>query len=377
MSPERLRGATARPGDDLYALGVTLWCALAGRPPYEVESLETLRAAAAAGPPRALALERPDAPHELVVAVERAMSPDASTRFADAAALACAFEAVPGAAPAAAAAVGTGTDAGAAPRRMSAPALAGTTAGLLVVIAALTAWILFGRPQARTEQAPSEPARAQSSGAPGMPAAPAAYDVAAAFLLRGPHGDTRLASGDRIRPGDRLSLEFHASQRAWVYVLNADERGECYLLFPQPLFDRGNPLPADSTVVLPGPRQGIESAWTVTSRGGREHLLVVASLAPLPELEAELALLPPPSADRPVSYARIRPATVERLRGIGGIAPAPTAPTANPATGTGTGAGPAGGPPAAFERLQALAGRETGVRGTWIRQTTLENPLHY
>jgi hypothetical protein len=27
------------------------------------------------------------------------------------------------------------------------------------------------------------------------------------------------------------------------------------------------------------------------------------------------------------------------------------------------------------ERFAALAGRETGVRGVWVRQITLENPL--
>ena len=34
-----------------------------------------------------------------------------------------------------------------------------------------------------------------------------------------------------------------------------------------------------------------------------------------------------------------------------------------------------GKPAALFERIQALAGSEQGVRGVWVRQVTLENPL--
>jgi tetratricopeptide (TPR) repeat protein len=110
--------------------------------------------------------------------------------------------------------------------------------------------------------------------------------VAATFHKLGATGRTVLASGDRIAPGDRLALDFRATRPTWVYVLDADDRGECYLLFPQPLFDRANPVPADSALTLPGTRSGVESAWTVTSRGGREHLLVIANPEPLPELEA-------------------------------------------------------------------------------------------
>jgi len=72
----------------------------------------------------------------------------------------------------------------------------------------------------------------------------ATYDVAATFHKLGDTGRTVLASGDRIAPGDRLALDFRATRPTWVYVLDADDRGECYLLFPQPLFDRANPVPA-------------------------------------------------------------------------------------------------------------------------------------
>jgi hypothetical protein len=198
--------------------------------------------------------------------------------------------------------------------------------------------------------------------APAPVPAPASYAVEASFLRREPGGTTRLAAGDRVKPGDRLSLEVRVTRPAWVYVLNEDDRGERYLLYPQPRFDSHNPLPAESTFVLPGTVEGKESAWSVTSAGGREHFLVVASLEPVPEIEAELASIPAAAPGRPIEYARVGPVAVQRLRGVGGVVDAP--PVAQP---------PAERSPA-FERFRALAGRETEVRGVWVRQFVLENP---
>jgi hypothetical protein len=186
--------------------------------------------------------------------------------------------------------------------------------------------------------------------------------VSASFLRRNDGASERLASGDRVGPGDRLSLELRTTRAAWVYVLNEDERGERYLLFPQPLFDARNPLPADSTFVLPGTIGGRENAWAVTSRGGREHFLVVVSPEPVAELEADLGKLPAPLPGRPVRYASVGPASVERLRGVGGVTELPE--TATPAPNAD-----------AFDRFRALAGSESGVHGVWVRQVVLENPV--
>jgi len=337
MSPERLRGARARPGDDVYALGVTLRCALAGTPPFEPASLEELRDAAARGPAMPLASARPDAPPALVQAIERAMAKDAGARFPDAETLVRAFDAIP---------VDAALHRPPRARRTWVAAVALIAAGLLV-------WMTLNRKPA-----------AVGSPAALAPAPSPTYDVAATFHKLGDDGRTVLASGDRIEPGDRLALDFRATRPTWVYVLDADDRGECYLLFPQPVFDRANPVPADSALTLPGTRAGVESAWTVTSRGGREHLLVIANPEPLPELEATLALLPAPVPGRPVDYARVQPETLERLRGIGGVGRVPAAPA--PA---------AAGRAAAFDRVKTLVGHEAGIHGTWIRQTVLENPL--
>jgi hypothetical protein len=339
MSPQRLAGASATASDDLYALGATLWSALAGTPPFRARTLEDLREVAATGPTDSLRARRPDAPAALVAAIERAMAPAAPARFESAAALSAAFESM---------AEDTRSSAGA--RR--------SAAGVWIAVT-LVVGTFVGLMLARGSRHETAPAPSPSS--PATPPAAIAYDISANFLRRGRGGDVRLASGDRVSPGDRLSLEFHATRPVWIYVLEADERGECYLLFPQPLFDRRNPLPSDSTLILPGTRGGREAAWTVTSRGGREHFLVIAGPAPVPEMEAELSRLPAPQPGRPVSYARLSAGTVERLRGVGGVS------ELTPARGPQR-------PAAVFERLGALAGREQGVHGTWVRQITFENP---
>jgi hypothetical protein len=192
------------------------------------------------------------------------------------------------------------------------------------------------------------------------PPALATYDVSASFLRRDLSQSVELAQGDAVRPGDHLSLRVSATQPSWVYVLNEDERGERYLLFPQPLYDLRNPLPAETDHLLPGPSAGAENVWTVTSAGGREHFLVVVSPEPVAELEAELAKLPAPQRGAAIEYAPIAGTTIERLRGVGGLSALPTAP-ANAAHSQ------------LFDHFRALTGRERQVSGVWVRHFLLQN----
>jgi hypothetical protein len=186
--------------------------------------------------------------------------------------------------------------------------------------------------------------------------------VDAAFVKRTGTAATVLANGDRVRPGDRLSLRRRTTRPSYVYVLNEDEAGERFLLFPQPRFETRNPVPADSNLVLPGASAGAEAAWSVTSAGGREHFLVVVSPGPVAELEAELAGLPAASPGRPVQYARVGGAAMEALRGVGGVSALPRE-APRPARASG-----------AFERFRALAAGESAAQGIWVRQFVLDNP---
>jgi tRNA A-37 threonylcarbamoyl transferase component Bud32 len=340
MAPELFDGAAPSVRSDLYALGLTLWFALAGRHPFAAGTLAELRAAAARGPAPSLHELRPRLPRGLVEILGRAIAPDPERRFASASELAKALRAWHAEA-----------------RR---PRPEWSRARGLGAAAGIAAIVLAAGLALRTERRLVTPAK----DAPPVPAAPAAgtYAVEAWFVRRADGTARPLASGDRVAPGDRLSLDVRASVPTWVYVLNEDDRGERYVLFPQPLYDLQNPVPAESACVLPGPIGGRENAWTVTSAGGHERFLVVVSPEPVPEIEAELARLPAPSPGRPIRYASVDRTTVERLRGTGGLAQLPAEAAPAPARGS------------AFDRFRALAGRETGVRGVWVRQVVLENP---
>jgi hypothetical protein len=79
ISPERLAGEpSARPAD-VWAVGVMLWEALAGRHPFwQGSMLETARAIERGAQP--LAELRPDLPKQLLALVDRALSPDPALR---------------------------------------------------------------------------------------------------------------------------------------------------------------------------------------------------------------------------------------------------------------------------------------------------------
>jgi hypothetical protein len=86
IAPERLAGATTTEAADVWAVGVILWEALAGRHPFWRSSLlETARAIEEGPPP--LETMRPDLPRPLLTAVGRALDLDPSRR-PDAASLA-------------------------------------------------------------------------------------------------------------------------------------------------------------------------------------------------------------------------------------------------------------------------------------------------
>ncbi len=79
IAPERLAGAEATPESDVWAVGVLLWEALAGRHPFwGVPLQEVARAIAAGAPP--LAAERRDLPRRLLAAIDEALAPDPDQR---------------------------------------------------------------------------------------------------------------------------------------------------------------------------------------------------------------------------------------------------------------------------------------------------------
>ncbi|HZI93151.1 MAG TPA: DUF4384 domain-containing protein [Patescibacteria group bacterium] len=235
----------------------------------------------------------------------------------------------------------------------------------MVVIGLLVAPRLSGRTaDSSTIVAPPDPPAAPfPANGPGLltgaAATPAAYTVEAALYRVAANSSRRerLDSGAQLALGDRLTLEMKASTPLHVYVINEDEAGHSYALFPLPGLQLQNPLPPGATHRLPGARDGSDLSWTVDSPGGREHLMVVASPTRLIEFEAEMNSLAKPGQMAVPIPERAK----VRLRGIGGLEQAPS-----PVTGESA--------QRLFDMAERLASRSETVTGVWMRRIDLENP---
>jgi serine/threonine protein kinase len=84
LSPERARGQEASPSADVYSLGVVLYQLLAGRLPYESNSLTELALSQQEGAPEPVATLNPDVPPELSRAVSVCLSASPEQRYATA-----------------------------------------------------------------------------------------------------------------------------------------------------------------------------------------------------------------------------------------------------------------------------------------------------
>ncbi len=326
MPPEALLGRETSRQSDIYSLGVLLYYLVTGSHPVIADSLSGLREAHRRREARLLRDVRPDLPEPFVQVVERALAWEPGDRFdspgqmEQALSRSLGFAEEPGR-PSSSTEPGPR---GSAPSRGRArwllPIAALSLAGIAMTLVAF--WP--GRP----EQAPSgsglmgfEDVGAEQAGAvsespadlpqgsaesstkpPTRLSGPAqdapAYSVSAAMYRTDDIASERLLPGARIAPGDELFLEFEATTELYVYVINGDDLGETYVLFPMSRSALRNPL-SPGKHKLPGRPLGENATgtirkrlyWQVTSAGGREHFLIVASPERLPEIEADI--MPP------------------------------------------------------------------------------------
>jgi serine/threonine-protein kinase len=368
MAPEVLRGGPATASADLYSVGVLLFHLVTGSFPARGGSLDELRATHASGKVTLLREARADLEAPFVRVVEKALAADPAARWASAGQLEQALanalgiesqaphpgqpdDAAPPRSPVAARARGT--------RAWSRPALMALP---VLAVAAAVGFSLRGRDGSTTT--PTNPS-GSNLGAPGPGGALPSMQVQAAFYRRRGATRERIEPGARVGPGDGIALELESSTPVHVYVVNEDERGQAHLLFPLPGFEPTNPLAPGRRWVLPGTRAGAAFDWEVSSAGGRERLLVVASRERLADLEADLLSLPQASPDGGMHYAQLTPQSVERLRGIGALRARPPDPAAAaPNTGS-----------SRLDEIaaQVSAGSET-VPGVWVRRVEFDNP---
>jgi len=172
--------------------------------------------------------------------------------------------------------------------------------------------------------------------------------------------EVRLQTGAPVEPGDKLSLEIRVSIPTHVYVINEDDQGESYLLFPLPGQKLTNPLPSGQPTRLPGDRDGQSLYWQVTSAGGREHFLIFASPEPVPAFERMFAALPRPELDARVLSAPLSRDAIGVVRGVGGL--------------TSQSSRQIGGSRLTDAFTTPLGETEETARGLWVRQITLDNP---
>ena len=348
VAPEVFAGQARSRASDIYSLGVLLYYLATGTYPVVGDTRTAItRQHEQQGPRRHLRDVRPDLPYAFIDAVERALATNPDERYRSAGA----FEA------ALASTIGQGAGLG---RGYAGWALA---AGILLITVLVGSGVysrFFGNSGGNADLSPTRTQPSASIAPTAASLGAGRYEIAAGMYRVDGDSASPLRSGDRLRPGDRLYLQLKASAPVHVYVVNEDDRGESYLLFPLPQQSLHNPLPAGQETRLPGVRNGREYYWEVTSAGGQEHFVIFVSPEPLTEFERTFATLPLPATGEPVLSARLSEGAVGALRGVGGLAAGPARP------------GEASTLSTRFE-TPLPTGPET-TRGAWVRQVTFANP---
>lgn len=349
-APEVLDGAPPTARSDVYSLGIVLYRLLTARYPVAAAPVAQIRAQLGDGRRVALRDARPDLPAVLVQAVERAAAPDPSQRLATASALEQELSTFLSAKPSA-------------PSRRRATKVTLLAGGIGLVGLAIVGEVAYknsSQPESTTAPAVVTPAIPQSR-VPGVPnpTLAAALQVDATLYRTTAGSREPLASGDAIAPGDALGLELQTSVPAHVYVLDEDQRGQVFALFPMRSRGARNPVGAGIRHRLPGIENGQPLEWQVTSAGGRETILILVSTRPLDGIESAVAAMAEPRPGAPVAYASVDGATLARLRGVGGVTRGTSLPDD-------TGKGILNG------LADELSRRRDGT--LWMRRIELENP---
>jgi eukaryotic-like serine/threonine-protein kinase len=309
IAPEVFAGAPRSAASDVYSLGVLLYYLASGRYPVDGDTRSAIdRQHAQTTGHRHLRDARPDLSDAFVHIVQRAIAQNPADRYSTAGTLEQALSGFLG---------GESITPTPRPRHRLAPLLVAGVAVATVIIA-----LLFWQRNQTTK--PAETLSSTTAAEVTAPSPPQPYEIEAAMYRVDPNHSVRLGADDTVKPGDRLFLQVRASVPAHIYVVNEDDDGHHYLLFPLNGYSQANPLTPDQVHVLPGTRGDMEHYWQVTVPGGREHFVIFVSPTPLTNFEKAFAEMPRASEDTPVFSAPISANALNTLRGVGGVVAATT-----------------------------------------------------
>jgi serine/threonine-protein kinase len=329
LAPEVLNGEPRSAASDVYSLGVLLFHLVTNSYPVYAGNHAAFLDAHKSGARQNLRDLRADLPDGFIQVIDRATAAEPKDRFASAGAFESALVqllAPPPPAP---------------PSRWSTWIVAGGTIAALAAGGGLY-WNRAGSPAAA-------PPATQS---PSLVVPRESYDIEAAFYRKLPGGgEERLGEDSRVRVNDEIHLAVQTSKRTYLYVVNEDDKGVAYLLFPDPAHNMNNPIVPNAKVRVPP-----DLNWKVDSAGGQEHFIVFASTDELAALGDAFQRLPSPR--RGGEPQPLAPGTVDRLRGLGRLTPATPS-------------------DAAASRFRdvfttPLKGPETAT-GMWVRQLTVKS----
>lgn len=326
LAPEVFAGEHRTPSSDIYSLGVLLYFLVTGTYPVEGDSRTDIgRQHHVRWPRRPLRDVRSDLSDAFIYVVERATAERPDDRFESAGAFEAALAHV--LTPIAlehrhSAAPPRPTGSGRPQPRWSRRTRGALSFSALLILATGVATVQyrFGPHHVGADSPSAVTARAQGAGtAPAAPAA-GAFRVDAAFYRERPGNIELLNPGAAVALHDSLSLQLEVSVPAYVYVINEDEKGESFLVFPFAGQALPTPLPPGQRHRLPGVVGGEQKSWQISSVGEKEHFLVVASPERSPTLEGLFAALSRPTLGPAPINAR-DPLAV--LRGAAILAPSP------------------------------------------------------
>ncbi len=359
LAPEVFAGHPRTPTSEIYSLGVLLYFLVTGTHPLEGDSrTEIGRLHERRGRHKPLRDVRPDLPDGFIRVVERASAEAPEERYKSAGELEAALAQVLAPAQRETLAVPDPVPAGDWKKALFFAALV----VLVVGLAAMTTQRILSRSSVKSDRPLTITPQgvAANTTLASRPEHAGSYRIESAFYRESNGVVERLKPGATLAAGDALSLQVQTSIPMYFYVVNEDERGESYLLFPLPGQELQNPLPPAQRHRLPAMQNGELISWQVSSTGLREHFMIVASPERSTSFDELFATLPQPVFGRPPQNARLSSEAIGVLRSVGGLIASP----------------------AKVDRQlrlmpefsTPLTDSEEPGQGVWIRHTTFMNP---